>query len=351
MQNFSRKLFINHYVEFGRYAIFAAGAGHFAFLIVFYSLGVLPLVVVNIVSVIIYAYCLKALDDSVERSDYTLIGWLVYTELSGHAILASYYIGTYSGFHYYIVLLSALPFLTFTDPRLIRALKIIFIVVVFVILDTVLRDYPPPYVIDTEILYGLRVFNVTTFITSIILVSLLYAKITYEIRLQLELTSTTDSLTGLYNRRLFIKLAEIEMSKIRRESTTSSLILLDLDDFKRINDQLGHQCGDLALVKVTQILQHSVRPRDILCRWGGEEFIVLLPDTNINDATLVAERIRLGISMQPMSCKTGEFTLTTTLGLTDCSDPEISLDRYIEQADKALYLGKANGKNQYIIAE
>jgi diguanylate cyclase (GGDEF)-like protein len=350
MRNGSTKLFIKKYIRFGQYAAFAAGTGHALFFIVFQILGVTPLVFVNIFSVTIYALCVKELSTSIKTNDYTLIGWLVYIELMGHAIIASIYVGTYSGFHYYIILLSAVPFLTFSDSNAVKIFKITLVISVFVFLELALEDYSPIYIIADSYLTGLRVFNVTTFVSGTIIVSIVYAQLTFEIRQQLEYASTTDQLTGLYNRRLFVHLAKIELSKIQRHSAYLSLILLDIDNFKKINDQYGHKCGDEALTNVAEILRQTVRPNDILSRWGGEEFIVLLPNTDIESAALVAERLRLGIATQTFQCEGKDYNLTVTLGLTANNNRNESLDNLIEKADHALYLGKAYGKNQYVIS-
>jgi diguanylate cyclase (GGDEF)-like protein len=214
-----------------------------------------------------------------------------------------------------------------------------------------MEDFSPPYVIEESHLAALRFFNVSTFISGTIIVSIFYAQITFDIRQQLEHASTTDQLTGLYNRRLFIHLAEIELSKVQRSNLQLSLIVLDIDNFKKINDRYGHKCGDKALSHVAEILQLTVRPNDILSRWGGEEFIILLPDTDIDSAVLVAERLRLGIATQAIMCDKQAYNLTVTLGLAENKNNNSSLDSLIEQADHALYLGKAYGKNRSVIAD
>jgi diguanylate cyclase (GGDEF)-like protein len=346
----STKLFTKKYIRFGQYAAFTAGVVHALFFIIFQILEITPLAFVNIFSITIYALCLKELSTSIKTNDYTLIGWLVYIELMGHAIIASIYVGTYSGFHYYIILLSAVPFLTFSDSKTVKILKVTLIISVFVFLEIGLENYTPIFVIEESYLTDLRFFNVSAFVSCTIIISLIYAQLTFEIRQQLEYASTTDQLTGLYNRRLFIHLAEIELSTIQRRSSYLSLILLDVDNFKKINDQYGHKCGDEALTHVADILRQTVRPNDILSRWGGEEFIVLLPNTDIESAALVAERLRLGIATQTFECEGKNYNLTVTLGLTANNDRGETLDDLIEQADHALYLGKAYGKNQYVIS-
>jgi diguanylate cyclase (GGDEF)-like protein len=345
-----KRLFTTEYIRFSRYSIFAAGAVHALFLALFFYFGVFPMVIFNIFSLLIYAYCLNILNSSVEGGSSKILGWLVYIEITSHAVFSSYYVGVHSGFHYYIGLLAVLPFLTFSDSATTRMVKVALIIISFSFLDAGLIDYIPPYILEQDHTYGLRIFNAAMFITSATLVSLFYAKASYDVRKKLEHVSTTDELTGLYNRRLFIHLAENELKEIKRNNSTVSIILLDIDNFKKINDKYGHKCGDLTLQNISDILRQTVRPKDIVSRWGGEEFLVLLPDTDIAHAEVVAERLRKNIENEPLVCQEIEFKVTATLGLVSNNAQEEQLDRLIEQADNAMYTGKSRGKNQYVIA-
>ncbi|MES9992292.1 MAG: GGDEF domain-containing protein [Candidatus Thiodiazotropha sp.] len=347
----SSQLYFKNYIQFGRYAIFAAGIGHTLFLIIFYYLGISPLVIINVFSVLIYAFCLKVLDKSLERNNFKLIGWLVYGELMGHAILASYFVGTHSGFHYYIVVLAVLPFLTFNDPKTVGIVKTLLIICVFSYIDVAMQGYIPPYAIEEVYATGLRAFNVSAFVSSAVVISVIYTSINYDVRKQLEHASTTDQLTGLYNRRLFTHLAEIEMKKIKRDGSTISLMMLDIDDFKKVNDEYGHTCGDEVLKIIAATIHETVRPNDIVSRWGGEEFVILLANTDLDRALTVAERLRMNIINRTVLCQDAEFSITVTLGLATHRDHNQSLDTLIEQADRAMYIGKSNGKNQSAVAD
>lgn len=346
-----KRLFSSQYLRFSRYSIFAAAVVHTAFLTIFFYIGIMPMAIFNIFSVLIYAYCLIILRDSVERSNSITIGWLVYLEIIIHAVLASYFIGNHSGFHYYIALLAVVPFLTFNDSVAVRTVKIILIITTFSFLDSALVNYNPPYALNTSVLNGLRIFNASVFITSAVFVALFYFKASYDVRIKLEHASTTDELTGLYNRRLFIHLAENELKENQRNNTTISIILLDIDNFKNINDQHGHVCGDQALIIISEILHQTVRPKDIISRWGGEEFVILLPDTDIKQAEIVAERLRSNIENRSIVCQDVKFSMTVTLGIVSKNTDEYSLDKLIELADNAMYTGKSRGKNQCVIAD
>ncbi len=345
-----KKLFFSDFLIFGKYSLLAAATVHVLFLVLFFYLGIFPMVIFNTFSVLIYAYCLITIKSSLERNNTVLISWLVYIEIMSHAAFASYYVGTHSGFHYYIILLGALTFLTYGDSKATRTGKLILVIIAFTILDIALIDYVPPYILDQTHTSNIRGFNSTAFITSAVFVSLFYSKINNDVRSKLEHASTTDELTGLYNRRLFIHLAENELKEIRRDNSTLSIIILDIDDFKSINDKYGHTCGDQALINVSAILHETVRPRDIVSRWGGEEFIILLPETDIEHATVVAERLRTNIEKKNMVCKAVEFTMTVTQGLASNETRNKSLHELIEQADNAMYIGKTSGKNRCVIA-
>jgi len=156
--------------------------------------------------------------------------------------------------------------------------------------------------------------------------------------------ATTDSLTAIYNRRHFFALARGEVERSRRYKYPLSLIMFDIDHFKRVNDTYGHAKGDVVLQTIAQRCRQQLRETDIFGRYGGEEFVVLLPLTDIESARRVAERLR----QEAIAAgeETGVAGVTISLGLTtldhDCSDPESLLDR----ADKALYAAKEAGRNR-----
>jgi len=160
--------------------------------------------------------------------------------------------------------------------------------------------------------------------------------------------STRDDLTGLFNRRHFFDNLEKEVQRARRYRRTFSLLLLDLDDFKGYNDTHGHLKGDEALKEVARLLLASTRRADIVARFGGEEFVVLLPEINAQGATVVAEKIRTAVESYPFA---GRHTqpggqLTVTLGLaTYPTNSEEGLE-LVDLADRALYLGKQQGGNR-----
>ncbi len=164
----------------------------------------------------------------------------------------------------------------------------------------------------------------------------------------------TDPLTGLYNRRCFMETAEAEVERMRRNGKPLSLLMLDVDFFKRVNDTWGHDIGDLVLQTLSSCLLSSMRQMDTCARLGGEEFAVLLPETNAQNAYQVAERLRNTIANTPIP--EHEFRITASLGLatldnstheqSDKEANEHSVEVLLKYADIAMYSSKKNGRNR-----
>jgi diguanylate cyclase (GGDEF)-like protein len=161
-------------------------------------------------------------------------------------------------------------------------------------------------------------------------------------------SAVTDGLTGLYNHAYFLQALRQEVLRSKRHGLKAALLLLDLDDFKRVNDQRGHVEGDRALMRAAAIVRDSVREIDIAARYGGEEFAVLLPDTGRLGAFVVAERIRTRIERR---FRRRRPRVTVSGGLALFPDDAGSPADLIVQADAGLYRAKAGGKNQILLAQ
>ncbi|MEV6873004.1 diguanylate cyclase [Amycolatopsis sp. NPDC051128] len=163
---------------------------------------------------------------------------------------------------------------------------------------------------------------------------------------ELEQVSSTDTLTGLPNRRHLEEQLEKLRSAARRHKEPLTVILFDIDHFKRVNDTYGHVVGDLVLREFAHRLSAQVRREDTVCRWGGEEFLVILPGTDIDHARPVAERIRRAISAPPMIVAGHHLAITVSGG---CAlGPGDSMDELIRQADARLYEAKDMGRNRIV---
>ncbi len=164
----------------------------------------------------------------------------------------------------------------------------------------------------------------------------------------LEIMSITDELTGLYNRRHLTTVLEQEFQRSKRHNTDLSCLLLDLDHFKQVNDIYGHEYGDTVLRNFANILSESIRLSDFVFRYGGEEFLIILPQTNIEGAIQTGEKIRLYCVNEKL--KENNAFVTVTIGAVSLKkhQPEKPYD-LITLADKALYVGKENGRNQVVV--
>lgn len=162
--------------------------------------------------------------------------------------------------------------------------------------------------------------------------------------------ATTDPLTGLYNRRHFFDLAKHEIARTQRYHRPLSCIMLDIDNFKGINDSYGHLIGDLVIKNMVQRCQQAIREVDIFARYGGDEFILLLPEADQKRAKQLAQRLTKAFYNTPLKIKEREINISISLGLASMkSDQDLSLDILLTRADEALYKAKRSGKNQIAI--
>jgi diguanylate cyclase (GGDEF)-like protein len=162
-----------------------------------------------------------------------------------------------------------------------------------------------------------------------------------------EKQAVTDELTGLNNRRAFASMGEREVVRARRYQRPLSLILFDIDHFKNVNDSHGHLIGDKVLRVLTELVTKTTRGTDIVCRYGGEEFIVLMPEAGRAESLAMAERLREEISRMKVVTTTAEtLSLTVSLGVAELG-PDVgeSLETLIARADRAMYEAKAAGRN------
>lgn len=169
-----------------------------------------------------------------------------------------------------------------------------------------------------------------------------------QLNARFERLAMADELTNLPNRRAFFTTATKEISRVERYQTPLSLLMLDLDDFKEINDTYGHEAGDLALQAFAHLLVENVRESDLAARMGGEEFNVLLPDTEIENAIILAERIRAAIEAKKFQVQGRAIHLTVSIGVAAYDEQATSLQALIKQADDCLYRAKHGGRNRVV---
>ncbi|MGP1629987.1 MAG: sensor domain-containing diguanylate cyclase [Giesbergeria sp.] len=177
----------------------------------------------------------------------------------------------------------------------------------------------------------------------------IYRDVTQRKNLERELQrlATTDMLTGMANRRAFLEIAEKTYTSARQNSEPMSLLMLDLDHFKNVNDRNGHLEGDRVLAAFAQTVQAQLRASDSVGRLGGEEFCVLLPQTDVGNASEIAERVLVGVRAMPLTTAAGEaFKVTVSIGLAGLCPEDRSLHDLLNRADQSLYSAKRSGRDR-----
>jgi len=158
---------------------------------------------------------------------------------------------------------------------------------------------------------------------------------------------STDPLTGLYNFRHFSLSLDQEIERTIRSGQPTSMAMIDIDFFKKVNDTWGHEVGNLALKQMSDILSQSLRKIDIACRYGGEEFVIILPGTRTLEAVQIAERIRKSIASTPLVFPDGEFNFTISIGVSTYEAKNaVSADVFKAEVDQFLYQAKETGRNK-----
>ncbi|MBB1420794.1 diguanylate cyclase [Pseudoalteromonas sp. SG43-7] len=193
----------------------------------------------------------------------------------------------------------------------------------------------------------LRLYGIIAFSLLIILFIYIAYRLKHSAYLQVKELALRDQLTGLFNRRALHDIFELEMSRVNRNKKTFSIILLDIDHFKVLNDTYGHDYGDIVLQKVASALQDSIRSMDKVARWGGEEFLVFLPETNKEQASHLAEKLRLAVSNIELTYQDKLLQVTVSLGVCEYNQQGEYKDM-VKQADLGLYKAKETGRNKVV---
>jgi diguanylate cyclase (GGDEF)-like protein len=166
----------------------------------------------------------------------------------------------------------------------------------------------------------------------------------------MKVMAVTDGLTGLFNHREFYQALRRELERARRYRHTLSLLMIDVDDFKRFNDRFGHPAGDIALREIADLLRKCARTTDIIARYGGEELAVILPESTPGGALMVAERIKSEVGAHNFIQGSIEHVqLTVSIGIYSSTNGEDSEDQIVSLADEASYVAKKSGKNRVVV--
>lgn len=165
-----------------------------------------------------------------------------------------------------------------------------------------------------------------------------------DVQQKLRQLSETDALTGLYNRRKLIETLDHRLAIFEQEKSQTSLLVFDLDNFKQLNDQMGHHAGDMALVEIARLCRQHLRQSDVIARFGGDEFVVVMPGIHRNDALEIAERLREHV---PITLKESlRYEATISGGVSEFGQPDRFSSDILKRADEGLYLSKRAGRNR-----
>ena len=332
---------------------------HVLLLELFTITNVFVMVVYNLLVIAFYMYIIS----TIKRKEYFKGYLLTYGEIGVSVIMGTIIVGFQSGFWLYVLTVCISSFcmiMSMSDVR--KKLYIPFIIcfgslVLVIVLYVITKGKPLPMLagkVSDGWMSVYFIFNVC--VTFLFVIALMHGLVLDMINSSddllvqnkaLEHTASVDPLTGLMNRRSMETTLEDAMDRAKQRGTLFSLIMGDIDNFKRINDTYGHECGDRALEHVAEVMLRCVRDGDVICRWGGEEFLILVRG-NQEIAVTVADRIRTTIEKEVITYNDQKIPFTITFGVTSYV-PGYRMETLIRQADDHLYIGKTTGKNKVVV--
>ncbi len=335
-----------------RFFVYIALAVHVALALIMVSLDIMNLAVINVGSICIYIVAIF-----MGRRNHIDFAYLLCTfEVLAHAVIATLILGWMSGFHYYVSVIALFGFFHPSRrlwPKLVGA---VIMFALYAMLFAVAQRTQVSAHVSLDLQSAFEKLNLAIFFIVNVLLGLMYTKAVEDVETRLrsanrrlDRMARTDALTGLLNRHSMVELLTRAVTDVEQGSHTFTLILGDVDDFKSINDQYGHNCGDQVLNEVADLLRLSVRMPDQIARWGGEEFLIFLPDTGAAASMLVADRIRRRLEDHVTLCGGIQISVTMSFGVSQYRANE-TFERTILGADRALYAGKAQGKNCVVLA-
>ena len=329
-------------------AVFFSALCHVVQILFFYALGSGILISLNTCSLVIYCVCIVC----VRRRRYTLAGILFSAEISVVGVIFAWLIGTDTVVFAYFFLILLIQMMIPYAPWRVRVPVIAFIFIAL-IAAFIIGESTMPVVDITPIRAGYSLFNLIVGFSGIISIvaanNAISKMIAQFARTQLNKYKNEahiDALTGLYNRRY----AELIFSEIKNDEEQHDLwstAMLDIDDFKNINDVYGHDVGDIVLRDLAAMITSSLRKTDYVFRWGGEEFLLLLRNTDVNNSYNTLDKLRKKIKENEVDAKGQIIRFTVTMGLSQCTNGDVH--KSISRSDENLYKGKRSGKNAVIL--
>ncbi|MDP2771416.1 MAG: GGDEF domain-containing protein [Giesbergeria sp.] len=317
-----------------------AAAIDVGYILLFLWLGSLPLAAVNLVSIAMYLGAYQLIQ---KRFNAAALG-LIWLEVIVHSALGSLLIGWNSGFHYYLLLF--IPAIVIANTRGFALPVVVALLVYYLGLQELcdrMAPLAPLPAFSVKIVNWIHICLVFAMSAAL---AAYYRRTILVAEGRLRKQATLDPLTALNNRSHFEALATHALVRSQRDGTPVTLLLCDVDHFKRVNDEHGHAVGDEVLVEVARTLSRNLREGDVLARWGGEEFLALMPAAGPDAAMATAERIRAAVSQTPLEVGQGASVgVTLSFGVAQVHGAE-DLQPATARADKALYQSKHAGRNR-----
>lgn len=328
---------------------------HVLMVFLFHIMGVWQLSLYNIIVTAYYSYCYTTVREGKVRQGYIL----TFAEIVAQMVFTTLIIGWNVGFYAYVIAL--IPLYYYINMFLGRGsdhpfMPFFWSMITFgIFLGTFILSLNVTPVTNLDMSQKVTIFIFNTFFAFQLIIWMSHFLVLgykktlnamAERNASLDEAAGQDPLTKLFNRRTMEERLDEALEAAKKNGTIFSLVMGDIDFFKKINDTYGHDCGDVALVAVAEILKACVRDGDIVCRWGGEEFLLLVSG-NRGVATTVAERIRSRIENNVVEFGGNQIKFTMTLGVSTYA-PGYSLDALVNQADENLYYGKEHGRNQVV---
>ncbi|MCM1024100.1 MAG: GGDEF domain-containing protein [Prevotella sp.] len=332
--------------------VVAIACVHVSLVFIFRMVGSVPMTVYNVFSVAGYLLCLPL----IKSNRLGLVFAYICVEVPLHSFLAIYTAGWDFGFAMYLIAIVPVGFdMSFALKEPARGIEISVLFGLFssaLFLSCRMYSYfnTPVYMIENEFfVQAVYFFNMICTFALLLVYSFIFASeinaaqaVLRQKNTELANLASKDTLTGFYNRR---KMHEYLVTAAESEETFS-LIMSDIDNFKRLNDTYGHDCGDEALRAVSDACRRCVSDGDRICRWGGEEFLILT-NSPLDCAADTAEKIRSAVEACRLNFNGSDINITMTLGVSEY-DPSSTIDKTITAADQNLYIGKNSGKNQVV---
>ena len=325
------------------YLSYLGFGAHAAFIPLFFWIGVPELAIFNIFSAIVWAlsYTLNRAAHHREAIIFAAI------ESITHAALATYFLGWDSGFHYYFLPIILFLFINHKQNVFTIIIEALIIFAGYLWLSIYTHDVNFTVTAPVAVLDGLRYMNIAVNFSAFAILGYFFRIASISAEQQMELLATTDALTGLFNRRKMLEMIEQEVVRYKRDKKPFLLAISDIDHFKQFNDNYGHDCGDYVLQQVSLLMKESLRQQDVVARWGGEEFLVMLPETDMEGGVQALEKLRETLANTVYEYKSHTFSVTMTFGVT-LYDGRCDVDTCIKHADEVLYAGKRGGRNRVV---